>query len=77
VAKSAEVQARRDAEESKKQRLAEKAKLSPYAMFRNAEYSEWDEQGIPIKNKDGNEVTKSQRKKLVKEWERQKKLHEG
>ena len=46
-------------------------------MFRNAEYSERDEQGIPIRDKDGNEVTKSHRKKLVKEWERQKKLYEG
>ena len=75
--KSAEAQARRDAEESKKHLLTEKAKLGPFTMFRNAEYSKWDEQGIPIKNKDGKEVTKSQRKKLVKEWEKQKKLHEG
>jgi cysteinyl-tRNA synthetase len=41
-------------------------------MFRNAEYLEWDEQGIPIRDKDGNEVTKSYGKKLVKEWERQR-----
>jgi len=57
--------------------LAERAKLSHNHMFRNAQYSEWDEHGIPIKDNQGEEVTKTQRKKLVKEWEKQKKLHEG
>ena len=74
--KSAEAQAARDAEESKKQLLAEKAKLSPFTMFRNAANSKWDERGVPIKNKDGKEVMKGQRKKLVKEWEKQEKLLE-
>lgn len=72
-----EAQARRDAEEDRKRQLAQKAKLSHIDIFRNEEYSEWDEQGIPIRDKSGGEVTKSQRKKLAKEWERQKKLHEG
>ena len=75
--KDLEIRARRDAEENRKKQLAEKAKLSHLNMFRNAEYSDWDEQGIPIKDKTGEEVTKSQRKKLAKEWERQKKLYEG
>jgi cysteinyl-tRNA synthetase len=75
--KSLEAQARREAEEIKKKQLAEKAKLSHLEMFKNAEYSEWDEQGIPIRDKKGDEVTKSQKKKLAKEWERQKKLYEG
>ena len=46
-------------------------------MFRNAEYLEWDGQGIPIRDKCGKVVTKTRRKKLVEDWERQKKLHEG
>jgi cysteinyl-tRNA synthetase len=75
--KSLEAQARRDAEENAKKQLAERAKLSHNDMFRNAQYSEWDENGIPIKDNQGEEVTKTRRKKLVKEWERQKKLHEG
>ena len=77
AAKSLKAQERRDAEENRKKQLEEKAKLSHVNMFRNAEYLEWDEQGIPIRDKSGKEVTKSQRKKLVKDWERQKKLHEG
>ncbi|KAI9744022.1 MAG: hypothetical protein M1818_002756 [Claussenomyces sp. TS43310] len=75
--KGLEAQARRDAEENRKKQLAERAKLSHVDLFRNADYSEWDEQGIPVRDKKGEEVTKSQRKKLVKEWERQKKLYEG
>jgi cysteinyl-tRNA synthetase len=77
AAKAAEAQARRNAEEAKRKQAAEKAKLSPVEMFRNADYSEWDEQGIPIKDKDGKEVTKNQKKKLTKEWEKQKKLHDS
>lgn len=54
-----------------------KASVSPLDMFRNNEqYSAWDEQGIPTKDKDGNEITKSMTKKLKKQWEQQKKLHE-
>lgn len=75
--KSLEAQARRAADEEKKRQQAEKAKLSHLEMFKNAEYSEWDEQGIPIRDKKGEEVTKSQKKKLAKEWERQKKLYEA
>lgn len=45
-------------------------------MFKNDLYSEWDEDGIPTKDKDGNEVTKSMNKKLKKQWLAQKKLHE-
>jgi cysteinyl-tRNA synthetase len=63
-----EAEARRSAQEDRKKQLAEKAKLSHIDMFRNEEYSEWDEQGIPIKDKSGDEVTKTQRKKLHEGW---------
>lgn len=46
-------------------------------MFQTEEYSAWDADGIPTKDKDGEELTKSRRKKLVKDWERQKKAHEA
>lgn len=75
-AKNVEAQAKRDAEELKKRQKEEKAKVSHFDLFRIPEYSEWDDQGIPTKDDEGKEVTKSQRKKLVKEWERQKKRHE-
>ena len=46
-------------------------------MFKkDAKYSAWDEQGVPTKMADGNEVPKSQIKKLKKDWDRQKKLYD-
>lgn len=46
-------------------------------MFKaDAKYAEWDADGLPTKLADGSEVPKSQVKKLKKEWERQKKLHD-
>ena len=56
---------------------ADKGRLSPNDMFRTEEYSSWDEEGVPTHEKGGEEVTKSKRKKLQKDWERQKKLHEA
>ena len=54
-----------------------KAKVSPLEMFKgDAKYQECDAEGLPAKLADGSEVPKSQVKKLKKEWERQKKLHE-
>lgn len=40
-----------------------------------AEFSAWDENGVPTLDKDGQEVAKSRRKKLQKEWDAQNKLH--
>ncbi|GME91427.1 cysteine-tRNA ligase activity protein [[Candida] boidinii] len=59
----------------------EKSKISPFEMFKINEYkniySEWDnETGLPIKLINGEEVTKSAKKKLVKLYEQQKKLHD-
>lgn len=56
---------------------AEKGRLNHEEMFRTLEFSAWDDDGLPTKDKDGEEVTKSRRKKLQKDWERQKKLHEA
>lgn len=54
----------------------EKAKVAPLDMFKNDErYSEWDAEGMPTKLKDGSEVPKTQLKKLKKDWDRQKKVH--
>ncbi|KAK2748962.1 hypothetical protein FQN57_007245 [Myotisia sp. PD_48] len=67
----------REAKEKEAREKAERGKISPTEMFRTGEYSEWDEDGVPLQNSKGEEVTKSQRKKLRKEWERQKKAHEA
>lgn len=66
---------------AEKERLRlEKGKVSPFEMFKvgemAAKYNEWDEEGLPLKTVDGEEVTKSARKKLVKLQAAQKKLHE-
>ncbi|KAJ5723741.1 hypothetical protein N7488_001776 [Penicillium malachiteum] len=55
----------------------EKGKLSHLEMFRTAEYSAWDDEGMPTRDAAGEEVTKSRVKKLRKDWERQKKAHEA
>ncbi len=63
---------KREAEERK-----EKAKVSPTDMFKSDDrFSAWDAEGFPTNMKDGEDVAKSMAKKLKKEQERQKKLHD-
>lgn len=67
------------AKEDAAKEAAEKSQLGKQShreMFRTTEYSAWDDDGIPTKDSQGEEVAKSKRKKLTKDWERQKKLHE-
>ncbi|SCU99373.1 LAME_0G02916g1_1 [Lachancea meyersii CBS 8951] len=62
--------------ESKENERRKKAEMAPENMFRDPElYSEWDQDGMPVKNKDGSDVTKSMLKKLKKVYDQQKKLH--
>lgn len=64
-------------EAEREKELRERAKVDPLLMFRTSdEYLEWDESGIPAVDAAGNVVSKNRRKKLVKEWEKQKKRHE-
>lgn len=56
---------------------ADKGRLSHLEMFKTEDYSAWNESGMPTKDKEGEELTKSRVKKLTKDWERQKKLHEA
>ncbi|KAH7413965.1 tRNA synthetases class I (C) catalytic domain-containing protein [Phaeosphaeria sp. MPI-PUGE-AT-0046c] len=73
----AEAKLKRQREEAEKNaKLAEQAKIDPKSMFKTEEYSAWDEEGLPTKDKNGEEVTKGKSKKLRKEWEKQKKLFE-
>jgi cysteinyl-tRNA synthetase len=73
----AAAKAKREQEEAEKKKLAEeKAKIPHTEMFRTAEYSEWDAEGLPTKDAKGEEVAKAKTKKLKKEWEKQKKVHE-
>lgn len=76
--KKEEARIKKEEEDRKK---AEAAKVSPTDMYKVGEeagkWIEWDEDGVPTKDKDGVEVTKSRRKALAKGWERQKKAHEA
>jgi cysteinyl-tRNA synthetase len=64
-------------EADREEELRERAKVDPLLMFRGSdEYSEWDKNGIPTVDAAGNALSKNRRKKLVKEWENQKKRHE-
>jgi cysteinyl-tRNA synthetase len=61
----------------------EKAKISPESMFLNETdetgaklYSEFDETGMPTKDRTGEPLAKSLLKKLAKEYQKQKELHE-
>lgn len=69
--------AAKEAKEKEEKERLEKGKLSHLEMFRTSEFSEWDEEGLPVKDHEGKEVAKSRGKKLRKDWERQRKLHEA
>lgn len=60
----------------KKAAIAEKAKVQPQDMFKTDEFAEWDENGVPTKLKGGEDLPKSRRKKLEKDWKAQKVAHE-
>ncbi|KAI8370507.1 tRNA synthetases class I (C) catalytic domain-containing protein [Radiomyces spectabilis] len=63
--------------ERKRLERLQKGKLPPQEMFKSSdEFSKFDDNGFPTHTKDGEEVTKSRKKKLQKEWDAQKKLHE-
>lgn len=65
------------AEQARLKRLEnlEKGRVAPDQLFRTEEYSEWDERGLPTKDKEGAELAKKRRKNLEKDFEKQTKLH--
>lgn len=68
---------RRLAEEATKNAaVAEKAKVQPQDMFKTDEFAEWDANGVPTKLKGGDDLPKSRKKKLEKDWKAQKVAHE-
>ena len=70
-------QAAKEEREKQAAAKADKGRLSHLDMFRTHEYSAWNEEGLPTRDRAGAEVTKSREKKLRKEWAAQKKLHEA
>ena len=88
MAREAEAKAKKEEEVRKKKEEAAKkaaekeaaAKIPPAEMFKVGEYeglySTYDEDGVPTHTKDGEELAKAQRKKLIKLHGAQKKEHE-
>lgn len=63
------------AAKKEEERLA-KMKINPKDLFQDKTlYAEWDEQGLPTKTAAGEEVTKSMKKKLMKQYQQQEKLY--
>ena len=74
---AAQEKAKQDREKAEQAKL-EQGKLSHLEMFKQSdEFTEWDADGMPTKDEDGNEIAKSRTKKLKRDWDRQKKLHEA
>ncbi|QPG77219.1 hypothetical protein FOA43_004626 [Brettanomyces nanus] len=67
------------ANEVKERARLEKAGIDPKEMYKDeigcGKYSDWDGDGIPTKDKEGEELSKSARKKLIKKWKQQAKLY--
>jgi len=81
AAKAAKKAAAVEAEKQKRQEKILKGKLSPGEMFKppnvpEGAYGSWNEDGLPLTDGAGKELSKNQVKKTVKEWTLQKKLHE-
>ncbi|KOS16083.1 cysteinyl-trna synthetase [Malassezia pachydermatis] len=66
------------AAKAKRREQLERGRIPPSELFRaphTSEYSQWDEQGLPTHDKDGEALGKKRRKNIEKEYERQGKLH--
>ena len=76
--KAAEKEAQKKRQEELATQKDAQNRINPEMMFRGdtSKYSKFDERGIPTHTGDGSEVTESQRKKLVKQFEQQKQKYD-
>ena len=79
--KAAKKAAAVETERQKKLEKIMRGKLPPGEMFRPPNvpedaYGSWNEDGLPLTDGTGKELSKNQVKKTVKEWTLQKKLHD-
>ncbi|KAI0081961.1 cysteinyl-tRNA synthetase [Panus rudis PR-1116 ss-1] len=80
-AKAAKKAAAIEAERQAKLAKLEKGRIPPQEIFRppnvpEGTYSSWDENGIPLTDGEGKELSKNQIKKVQKAWADQRKRHE-
>lgn len=81
AAKAAKKSAAIEVEKKRKLEKILRGKLSPSEMFKppnvpDGVYGSWNEDGLPLTDGGGEELSKNQVKKTAKEWTLQKKLHE-
>lgn len=80
-AKAAKKAASVEAERQKRLQKIEKGRVSPKDMFKppnvpEGTYGSWNQDGIPLTDGEGKELSKNQGKKVQKDWATQVKLHE-
>lgn len=80
-AKAAKKTAAVETERLKRQKKLENGRVSPEEMFKpphvkERTYGSWDDNGIPLTDGDGKELSKNQAKKVRSGWEDRKKLHQ-
>ncbi|CAD7945805.1 unnamed protein product [Amoebophrya sp. A120] len=72
---------RKEEQERQKAEKDRLRKIAPTELFKQGEhegkYSKFDDKGLPTHDAEDAELTKSMRKKLQKEWEKQDKLHQA
>ena len=79
--KAAKKVAAAETERIKRQQRLEKGRIPPQEMFKppnvpEGTWSAWNEKGLPVADGEGKDVSKSGAKKLTKDWDLQKKLHD-
>jgi cysteinyl-tRNA synthetase len=80
-AKAAKKAASVESERQKRLQKLEKGRVAPQDLFKppnSAEgmYGSWNDDGIPLTDAEGKELSKNQAKKAQKDWATQKKLHD-
>lgn len=80
-AKAAKKAASVEAERQKRLQKLEKGRVAPQQMFKppitvEGIYGSWNDDGLPLTDSEGKELSKNQAKKVQKDWAAQKKLHD-
>ena len=80
-AKAAKKAAAQELERQKKLQKLERGSIPPDQLFKPPNvlegiYGSWDDQGLPLTDGEGKELSKNHTKKVQKEWTQQRKLHE-
>ncbi len=80
-AKAAKKAAAQELERQKKQQKLERGSVPAEQLFKppnvpEGVYGSWDDQGVPLTDGEGKELSKNQTKKVQKAWIEQRKLHE-